>query len=174
MLDLKDTYFQIQIAPHQRRFLRFAFEGLAYQYTVLPFGLSLAPRTFATLCDGKPPFGPWLKEGRLPSHQLPENTVSMVGHSDLSARPEGTSRLILFVQYDGGVLHKSPGRSFLEATLYPSRVPLEVGSGQLALAESSAHAGQIEHGSRHAISEQCPLRRVDAISTNGSGNMGNL
>ncbi len=41
-LDLKDAYFHIQIAPHHRRFLRFAFEGVAYQYTVLPFGLSLA------------------------------------------------------------------------------------------------------------------------------------
>ncbi len=37
-LDLKDAYFHIQIATHHRRFLRFAFEGVAYQYTVLPFG----------------------------------------------------------------------------------------------------------------------------------------
>ncbi len=50
-LDLKDTYFHIQIAPHHRRFLRFAFEGVAYQYTVLPFGLSLAPRTFTKYMD---------------------------------------------------------------------------------------------------------------------------
>ncbi|KAL0159067.1 hypothetical protein M9458_047143, partial [Cirrhinus mrigala] len=38
-LDLKDAYFRIQIAPHHRRFLRFTFEGVAYQYMVLPFGL---------------------------------------------------------------------------------------------------------------------------------------
>ncbi len=44
-LDLKDTYFHIQIAPHHRPFLRFIFEGVAYQYTVLSFGLSLAPHT---------------------------------------------------------------------------------------------------------------------------------
>ncbi len=42
-LDLKYTYLHIQIAPHHRRFLRFAFEGVAYQYTVLPFGLSQTP-----------------------------------------------------------------------------------------------------------------------------------
>ena len=42
-IDLKDAYFQIQIALRHRRYLRFAFEGQAYQYTVLPFGLSLAP-----------------------------------------------------------------------------------------------------------------------------------
>ncbi|KAL0153346.1 hypothetical protein M9458_051342 [Cirrhinus mrigala] len=51
LLDLKDAYFHIQIAPHQRRFLRFTFEGVAYQYTVLPFGLSLAPRTFTKCMD---------------------------------------------------------------------------------------------------------------------------
>ncbi len=45
-LYLKEAYFHIHIAPHHRRFLRFAFEGVAYQYTVLPFGLSLAPRIF--------------------------------------------------------------------------------------------------------------------------------
>ncbi|KAL0165908.1 hypothetical protein M9458_037752, partial [Cirrhinus mrigala] len=50
-LDLKDAYFHIQIAPHHRRFLRFAFEGVAYQYTVLPFGLSLAPRMFTKCMD---------------------------------------------------------------------------------------------------------------------------
>ncbi len=50
-LDLKDAYIHIQIAPHHRPFLRFAFEGVAYQYTVLPFGLSLAPRTFTKCMD---------------------------------------------------------------------------------------------------------------------------
>ncbi len=38
-------------SPHHRRFLRFAFEGVAYQYKVLPFGLSLATRTFTRCMD---------------------------------------------------------------------------------------------------------------------------
>ncbi|XP_051756680.1 uncharacterized protein si:dkey-171c9.3 isoform X3 [Ctenopharyngodon idella] len=50
-LDLKDAYFHIQIARHHRQLLRFAFEGIAYQYTVLPFGLSLAPCTFTKCMD---------------------------------------------------------------------------------------------------------------------------
>ncbi len=45
LLDLKDAYFYIQVAPHHRRFFRFVFEGVAYQYKVLPFGLFLTPRT---------------------------------------------------------------------------------------------------------------------------------
>ncbi len=51
LLDLKDVYFHILIAPHHRLFLRFPFEGVAYQYKVLPFGLSLAPRTFTQCMD---------------------------------------------------------------------------------------------------------------------------
>ncbi len=47
---LKDAYFHIQVAPRHRRFLRFAFEGL-YQFTILPFDLCLAPRTFTKCMD---------------------------------------------------------------------------------------------------------------------------
>lgn len=45
-VDLKDAYFHVPVTPRHRPFLRFAFEGQAYQFRVLPFGLSLAPRTF--------------------------------------------------------------------------------------------------------------------------------
>ncbi len=38
-------------SPLYRHFLRFAIEGVAYQYKVLPFGLSLAPRTFTRCMD---------------------------------------------------------------------------------------------------------------------------
>ncbi len=49
-----------------------------------------------------------------------------------------------------------------------------MGSAQLALAESNACARQTDPGSKHAISEQCPLRRVYTPPTYGSGNMENL
>ncbi|KAL0147528.1 hypothetical protein M9458_057156, partial [Cirrhinus mrigala] len=45
-IDLKDAYIHVSILPRHRPFLRFAFEGRAYQYKVLPFGLSLSPRVF--------------------------------------------------------------------------------------------------------------------------------
>ncbi len=50
-VDLKDTYFHIQIALHHICFLRFAFEGIAYQYSALPFRLALAPCTFSKFSD---------------------------------------------------------------------------------------------------------------------------
>ncbi|XP_029973330.1 uncharacterized protein LOC115407110 [Salarias fasciatus] len=45
-VDLKDAYFHIPIYPPHRKYLRFAFQGVCYEYRVLPFGLSLSPRVF--------------------------------------------------------------------------------------------------------------------------------
>ncbi len=362
-LDLKDAYFHIQIAPHHRRFLRFAFEGVAYQYTVLPFGLSLAPRTFTKCMDAalsplrqmgirilnylddwlilaqsevellshrtlilshlerlglrvnfaksalspsqrvsflgtvldsarmraviaperalaiqklaatfksdtaRPlkvfqrmlglmaaaspvlqlgllrmrPLQRWLKprvphnawrHGRLhirvnqacvtaltpwknprwmkkgvamglvhtgklsrqtpptqvggrcakanrPSaigrrrrglpHQLLGNASSL---SSLPVFPAGPNCLLR--QHVRGVLYKSPGRCLLEAPLYSGRAPSGMGSAQPALAEGSTPAGQTEPRSGYVISEQCPLRGVDAPSAGGSEDLEDL
>ena len=45
-LDLKDAYFHIPVHPRHRRFLQFIWQGQAYRYRYLPFGLSSSPRTF--------------------------------------------------------------------------------------------------------------------------------
>ncbi len=49
--DLKDLYFHVSILLCHRPFLRFAFQGRAYQYKVLPFGLSLLPRVFMKVAE---------------------------------------------------------------------------------------------------------------------------
>ncbi len=51
-IDLKDAYFHVSILPRHRPFLRFAFEGRAWQYRVLPFGLSLSPCVFTKVVEG--------------------------------------------------------------------------------------------------------------------------
>ncbi len=51
-IDLKDAYFHVSILPRHRPFLRFALEGRAWQYRVLPFGLSLSPRVFTKVVEG--------------------------------------------------------------------------------------------------------------------------
>lgn len=42
-LDLKDAYLHVPIRPSHRQYLRFAFQGVCYQFKVLPFGLNTAP-----------------------------------------------------------------------------------------------------------------------------------
>ena len=48
-IDLKDAYFYIPIVNRHRPYLRFAFEGRVFQFNVLPFGLSTAPRVFTKM-----------------------------------------------------------------------------------------------------------------------------
>ncbi len=48
-LDLKDAYFHVKVASRHTRYLRFGYDGVCYEYQVLPFGLSTAPRTFTRI-----------------------------------------------------------------------------------------------------------------------------
>ncbi|KAJ1202912.1 hypothetical protein NDU88_006707 [Pleurodeles waltl] len=45
-LDLQDAYFHIPILPSHRHYLRFKVGHEHFQFTVLPFGLTSAPRVF--------------------------------------------------------------------------------------------------------------------------------
>ncbi|XP_067654175.1 uncharacterized protein [Haliotis asinina] len=41
-LNLQDAYLHVPIHPHHRKYLRFVFNGIHYQWRVLPFGISTA------------------------------------------------------------------------------------------------------------------------------------
>ena len=45
-VDLKDAYFSIPVSSHDRKFLRFRWQGKMYQFNYLAFGLSSAPWIF--------------------------------------------------------------------------------------------------------------------------------
>ena len=45
-VDLKDAYLHVPIHPDHRKFLRFSIDGVKFQWKVLPFGISTAPRVF--------------------------------------------------------------------------------------------------------------------------------
>ena len=45
-VDLKDAYFHVPIFPGHHQFLRFSWQGQAYQFQALPFGLTTAPFVF--------------------------------------------------------------------------------------------------------------------------------
>jgi len=48
-IDLTDAYFSIPIHPTDRKYLRFSWENSLYEFTCLPFGYKLAPRTFTKI-----------------------------------------------------------------------------------------------------------------------------
>ena len=57
-LDLQDAYFHVPVDPRDTKYLRFAYDGEIFEFQVLPFGLSTAPRTFTRLV---PAVGAYLK-----------------------------------------------------------------------------------------------------------------
>ncbi len=110
---------------------------------------------------------------RLP-HQLLGNASSLSSLPVFPAGPNRTPCADSLRQHVRGVLYKSPGRCLLEAPLYSGRAPSGMGSAQPALAEGSTPAGQTEPRSGYVISEQCPLRGVDAPSAGGSEDLEDL
>jgi hypothetical protein len=48
---LKDAYFTVPIHADHSKFLRFRWNGLLYEFIVLPFGLASAPRVFTKLMN---------------------------------------------------------------------------------------------------------------------------
>ena len=48
-LDLKDAFYLISIHESDRKFSRFNFYGVLYQFTCLPFGLCTSPYVFTKI-----------------------------------------------------------------------------------------------------------------------------
>ena len=48
-IDLQDAYLHIPIVKHHCHFLHFVWNNVPYQWKVLPFGLTTAPRIFTAL-----------------------------------------------------------------------------------------------------------------------------
>ena len=60
-IDLKDAYFSVNIHEDSRKFFRFRFQGVLYEFKGLPQGFKHSPRIFTKLC--KPILGFLRKKG---------------------------------------------------------------------------------------------------------------
>lgn len=49
IMDLKSGFHQIPLAPSSRKYTAFSTDGGMYQYTAMPFGLSIAPSSFSRM-----------------------------------------------------------------------------------------------------------------------------
>ena len=50
-VDLRDAYYSVRVHEQDRKFLRFKWNGVIYQFTCMPNGLACAPRFFTKLLN---------------------------------------------------------------------------------------------------------------------------
>ena len=50
-IDLTDAYLHVPIHPTSRKYLRFVYDHQVFQFTALPFGMSLSPWVFMKLMN---------------------------------------------------------------------------------------------------------------------------
>ena len=67
-LDLKDTHYTVSVNPSHRKYLRFIWKNVLYQFTCLPNGLSSCPRKFTKLL--KPTLTELHKKGHVSSSYI--------------------------------------------------------------------------------------------------------
>lgn len=129
-IDLEDAYFQIPIWEGHRQYLRFAFAGKTFEFCVLPFGISLAPRTFTRCMDAV--LGPLRKEGLRILNYLDDWLVC--AHSAEQCH-QHIARLLRHLEYLGLRLNRK------KSCLHPSQTVeflgmwLDAKAGTLALTE---------------------------------------
>ncbi|KAL0195045.1 hypothetical protein M9458_008617, partial [Cirrhinus mrigala] len=155
-IDLKDAYFQVSILPRHKPFLRFAYEGRAYQYKVLPFGQGMGIRSQRT--------------STAVAHQL----LRVAGRvSRASSVPSDVARGTCACphgQHGDGHLYQSPrGFGFpshaVHVATYPPSPPLESEVAQIATCHS--HSRRAEPCSRCTLTPAYSPWRMKASSPSG-------
>ena len=106
-VDLKDAYYSFKIREQDRKYLKFYWNDRFYQYTVLPNGLSCAPRVFTKLLA--PVFAKIRESGGEAFYYIDD---SFIMGSTSSACQETVRSLTVLLDSLGLVVH--PDKSVLE------------------------------------------------------------
>ena len=48
-IDLRDAYYTVPISPEHRKYLKFVWRDVLYQFTFLPMGVTSSPRIFTKI-----------------------------------------------------------------------------------------------------------------------------
>jgi hypothetical protein len=131
-IDFTDAYYSLAVAEHHRKYLRFEFDDVLYQFTCLPNGLSSGPRVFTKIL--KVPLA-WLREsfgvtisGYIDDTILCAETASQL-RSDLRLAAELFQDLGFMISWKKSVLEPTQEIEFLGFLInsVTGRVSLPVG-----------------------------------------------
>lgn len=115
VIDLKDAYHQIPIHKDYYKFLKFRFNQKLYAFTVLPFGLNIAPRLYTKVM--RPVFSYLRKSGYTSVYYLDDSILFGKDKADCEENLKATSELMhklgLRVNFEKSQLKPSQQVKFL-------------------------------------------------------------
>ena len=91
-IDLRDAYYSVPIAEHDRKYLKFIWKGQLYSYTCLAMGLACAPRKFVKLL--KPVFSYLHSKGHVSSGYLDDTFLEGDDYETCQKNVEATVDLL--------------------------------------------------------------------------------
>lgn len=113
-VDLKDAYFHVPIHVDFRKYLKFQFDGILYEFNCLAFGISSAPLTFTKIL--KPVFEKLRGEGNLSVRYLDDFLLLGLTSENCKYNIDATIKLIKSLGFTMGsksVLNPSQKIKFL-------------------------------------------------------------
>lgn len=127
-IDLKDAYYSVSIHKDFRKYLCFQFDGKVYQFTVLHFGLSVAPYLFTKLM--KPLVSKLRSQGIVCIYYLDDWLLMAESHQECSHAIKIALSLLeslgFSINLQKSILTPSPRCQFLGFVLDTSNMTIEL------------------------------------------------
>ena len=100
-VDLRDAYYSVRVHELDRKFLRFKWQGVTYQFTCMPNGLACAPRFFTKLLN--PVFAMLRNEGHETFQYIDDSFIIADTKEECS---ESVTAVCTLLQTLGFIIHE--------------------------------------------------------------------
>ena len=114
-VDIKDAYYCVPVARADRKFLRFSYDGVLYQFTCIPNGLASGPRIYTKIC--KPVFATLRKMGVSITGYIDDSLIVSDTKSEAKEAGEKTTKLLqdlgFIINWEKTVLEAAHQREYL-------------------------------------------------------------
>lgn len=137
-LDLKDAYYSVPICKEHRKFLRFEWKGIVYEYNALPNGLALAPRLFTKLM--KPVFASLRSKGHVSTSFLDDSLLIALTEESCQ---ENVLETLNILQNLGFIVH--PTKSVFKPTTAIQYLGVVIDSVSMTVTLSSERKEKMLH-----------------------------
>ena len=151
-IDLRDAYYSVLIHPDYRKFLRFRWNGVLYQFRAMPNGLCCAPLYFTKILN--PVFAYLRSLGHETFQYIDDSFV--VSDTRLKCS-QSLSKLIETVERLGFVVHEE--KSIIEPTKNLTFLGFNLDSERMYVTLNQDKIEKLERAAKKLLSKQWPTIR---------------